>query len=112
MLRHEARPDAKRVSVIPLLLLIGLLAGRWYVVLAAAMGWPLLLAIDGTLVDAGDYFGAALLASANTATGVAAHKMIVWALTQLWRATGQIWSSRSRGEGAARPARRVRPGRS
>ena len=70
--------------MIPVLLLIGLLAGRWYVVALAALGWPLLLGLDGILTGPDEYVGAAALAVANTAVGVAAHKLIAWPLRQAW----------------------------
>ncbi len=64
--------------MIPVLLLVGLLAGRWYVVALAAVAWPLILGLDGTVAGSANYIGAAGLAAVNTAAGVAAHKLLVW----------------------------------
>jgi hypothetical protein len=64
--------------MIPTLLLIGLLAGRWYVVGLAAIAWPLLLTLVGaTDLSADDWPVAAFLAAANTAVGVAIHRSAV-----------------------------------
>ena len=68
--------------MIPILLLIGLLAGRWYVVAVAAVAWPLILGLDGILTGSEQYAGAAALAMANTAIGVAVHKAVGWSLRQ------------------------------
>ena len=70
--------------MIPVLLLIGLLAGRWYVAALAGLAWPLLLALDD-IIAPDDFIGAAALAVANTAVGVAVHKLVAWALRQAWR---------------------------
>ncbi|HXV57599.1 MAG TPA: hypothetical protein VD704_07005 [Gaiellaceae bacterium] len=64
--------------MIPVLLLLGLLAGRWAAVPLAALAWPLLLALGGVGLDgAADVAAAAGLAAANTAIGVVAHKGLV-----------------------------------
>jgi hypothetical protein len=73
--------------MIPILLLIGLLAGRWYVVGIAAVAWPHTLGLDGTLTGYEQYLGAAALAMANTAVGVAVHKAVVWPLRLAWGKT-------------------------
>lgn len=70
--------------MIPTLLLIGLLAGRWYAVALAGLAWPLLLGLDGILGSPEQYAGAAAFAVANTAVGVAAHKVVAWSLRQAW----------------------------
>ena len=70
--------------MIPILLLVGLLAGRWYVVGIAAVAWPLILGLNGTLTGSEQYFEAAALAMANTAVGVAVHKAVVWPLRLAW----------------------------
>jgi hypothetical protein len=63
--------------MIPTLLLVGLLAGRWYVVALAAVAWPLLLTLLGVAdLAVGDWLVAAALAAANTAVGVAVHRSI------------------------------------
>lgn len=62
--------------MIPSLILLGLLLGRWWRValVAAAVGWPVLLvATDVAAFDAG-LLGAAALAVANSGVGVLAHQ--------------------------------------
>jgi hypothetical protein len=56
--------------VIPTLLFVGLVLGRWWrvVIPAAAIGWAVLLIVTG--VDSGLSFGAALLGAINVAVGV------------------------------------------
>ena len=58
--------------MIPTLLLVGLVFGRWWrvVIPAAAIGWAVLLMVDG--VDSGFSFAAAaaLLGAINVAVGV------------------------------------------
>ncbi len=65
--------------MIPTLLLAGLVVGRWWFVLVAAVVWPVLLVVDG--VDTGPAWdfalGAGALAAANTAVGVAVHRAAV-----------------------------------
>jgi hypothetical protein len=63
--------------VIPVLLLVGLLAGRWYAVPLAVIVWPLLLGLDGVTTDPLNLVGGAGLAAVNTAIGVAMHKGLV-----------------------------------
>jgi hypothetical protein len=60
--------------MIPTLILVGLIVGRWWLVAIAAIAWPIALA--GTKVGSGFtfVFGSAAVAAANTAAGVAVHK--------------------------------------
>ena len=78
--RGDARTEASRAPtseyagrVIPTLLLVGLVLGRWWrvVIPAAAIGWAVLLVVTG--VDSGLSFAvaAALLGAINVAVGVA-----------------------------------------
>jgi hypothetical protein len=60
--------------MIPTLLVVGFLAGRWYVIPLAAVVWPLVLVLLGIESDAADLFVAAGLAAANTAVGVLVHQ--------------------------------------
>ena len=76
--------------MIPVLLLVGLLAGRWYVAALAAVAWPLVLGLDGILAGPAHYAAAAAFALANTAVGVAVHKVIAWSLRQAWGKTRGI----------------------
>jgi hypothetical protein len=70
--------------MIPTLILFGILCGRWWraVLLAAAVGWPLLLLATGSAgLGPGQLVGAAALAVANTALGVLVHRG-VWRLVR------------------------------
>ena len=70
--------------MIPVLTLVGLLAGRWYVAALAALAWPVVLGLDGIISGPAEYAGAAALALVNTAIGVAVHKLIVRSLRGAW----------------------------
>jgi hypothetical protein len=63
--------------VIPTLLVVGLLAGRWYAVPLAVVAWPLILVLVGVTTDPLSLAGGAGLAAINTAVGVAVHKVVV-----------------------------------
>jgi hypothetical protein len=73
--------------VIPVLLLLGLLCGRWSLIAVAAVAWPLVLLVDGACpLECAP--GAAAFAAANTAVGVLVHKGVVWPLKlviEAWR---------------------------
>jgi hypothetical protein len=62
--------------VIPTVLVLGLVAGRWpwATLLLAAGAWPALLVATGVIVDLGDVPFAAALAVANAAVGVAVNR--------------------------------------
>lgn len=64
--------------MIPTVLLVGLLFGRWWkiTVPVAVLGWPILLIATG--VDSGFQFavGAGFIAAANVVVGVLAHQAI------------------------------------
>jgi hypothetical protein len=82
--RSRFEQAAQRVQaeyVIPTLLLIGLLAGRWYAAVVAAAVWPFLLGLTG---DASEYATAAAFALVNVAVGVALHKVILRGLRGAW----------------------------
>ena len=59
-------------SVIPTLILVGLVFGRWWriTIPAAAVGWVALLLVDHLGSGFAFALGAGLLAAANTAVGV------------------------------------------
>ncbi len=61
--------------MIPTLLVLGAVVGRWWAVPAAALGWVVLVAAAG---DCGPdcWPPAAALASVNTAVGVALRKVL------------------------------------
>ncbi len=66
---------AHTCSVIPTVILIGLVVGRWWVLPFAATGWAALLLIQGTL-GVGEIPAAGALGLANAAVGVLVHKGI------------------------------------
>jgi hypothetical protein len=69
--------------VIPTLILVGLIFGRWWriVIPVAAVGWAVLLIVTG--VDSGPVFalGAAAIAIPNVALGVLVHRAL-WQLVR------------------------------
>ena len=75
--------------MIPTLILVGLIFGRWWriAIPLAAVGWAVLLIVTG--VDSGFVFalGAAALAIPNVALGVLVHR-VLWQLgRRVWTAT-------------------------
>jgi hypothetical protein len=68
--------------VIPTLLVVGLLLGRWWLVPIAAIAWVVLLALTNDL-GVGEAPAAAVLATANAAVGVALHKLVALPLGRL-----------------------------
>lgn len=80
--------------MIPVVILFGLIFGRWWrsSLAAAALGWPaLLLATDVMGVEPG-LLGASGLAIANAGVGVLIHQGVLRMIRKLWR----FRSSRSR----------------
>lgn len=71
--------------MIPVLILSGLLLGRWWrsSLVAAALGWPALLVATGVMDVGVGLFGAAVLAVANTGAGVLLHQGARLALRRL-----------------------------
>ncbi len=73
--------------MIPTLLLPGLVIGRWWLVPIAAVGWPVLLIIDG--VGTGNTWGftvsAGALAAGNVGIAVGVHRGAVYLLRRLGR---------------------------
>ena len=62
--------------MIPTLLVLGLLVGRWSVVPLAAVGWALLLMVEGVGSGAGFAVSAGALGAANTFVGVAVRRAL------------------------------------
>lgn len=92
--------------MIPTMILFGLVFGRWWktAIIAAAVIWPAMLLSDGVPVgspseQAGTLIGAALLAAANAAVGVAAHQAVRLALDGIGRTVHAL-----RQHGRRRPA--------
>jgi hypothetical protein len=58
--------------VIPTLLLVGLVSGKWWriSVPAATIGWAVLLLVDGAVSDLSHFLGAALFGFVNVTVGV------------------------------------------
>jgi hypothetical protein len=75
--------------VIPTLILVGLVFGRWWriVIPIAAVGWSVLLIVTG--VDSGFVFalGAAAIAIPNVAVGVLVHQALWLLVRRLTAAT-------------------------
>ncbi|MEV7983670.1 hypothetical protein [Micromonospora sp. NPDC085948] len=65
--------------MIPTLILFGLVFGRWWrlSLIAAALGWPVLLAADDAMSVGPGLLGASGLAIANTGVGVLIHQGIL-----------------------------------
>ena len=68
--------------MVPTLLLLGLVLGRWWrtTLLIAVLGWPLLLLVDGTIEPGRNVAGAALVALVNAGIGVLVHQAVRWCL--------------------------------
>ncbi|MET8909985.1 hypothetical protein [Micromonospora sp. NPDC004551] len=71
--------------MIPSLILLGLLLGRWWwlPLPLAAVGWPVLLVAIGTMDITPDLVAAAGLAVVNASVGVAVHQGILRSLRRL-----------------------------
>ena len=62
--------------MIPTLILLGAIFGRWWptTLVVAALGWPLLLVVTDVVGVDTDLIGAAALAAANAGVGVLVHQ--------------------------------------
>jgi hypothetical protein len=81
-------------DVIPILILFGLVCGRWWqlTLVAAAVGWPVvLIATDVVGVELG-LLGASGLAIANTGVGVLVHQGVLRVI-RMWRRSRSSGSS-------------------
>ena len=69
--------------MIPVLILFGLVTGRWWRVTipVAALGWPTALAVTGVITSAAEVAGSAALAAVNTAVGV----LVYAGARRLWK---------------------------
>jgi hypothetical protein len=79
---------AKRgLTVIPTLILFGLVFGRWWrlSLIGAALGWPLLLVATDVMGVEPGLLGASGLAVVNTGAGVLIHQGILRLIRNLWR---------------------------
>jgi hypothetical protein len=81
--------------VIPILILFGLVFGRWWrlSLIAAALGWPVRLVATGVMSVEPELLGASGLAIANTGVGVLIHQGVL-------RMIRKRWHSRSSPSGA------------
>jgi hypothetical protein len=70
--------------VIPTLILFGLIFGRWwrFSLIAAAIGWPVVLVVGDVMAFEWGLVGAAGLAVANTLVGVLAHQGVRWVVVR------------------------------
>jgi len=73
--------------VIPILILFGLLFGRWWrlSLIAAALGWPVLLVASDVMSVEPGLLGASGLAIANTGIGVLVHQGVLLVIRKLWK---------------------------
>jgi hypothetical protein len=80
--------------VIPTVLLVGVLFGRWWkiTVPVAVLGWPSLLIASG--IDSGFQFAltAALLAAANVVVGVLGHQAVTVLFRRVASSTRHVTS--------------------
>jgi hypothetical protein len=76
--------------VIPLLILAGIVVGRWWSIPLAMVAWPALLIGTGTGSDLSVIAGASLIAVPNGARGVGLHRVIrrLWSLARHARSRG------------------------
>jgi len=72
--------------MIPTMLLVGLVVGRWWVIPLGALGWAVLLLATGPL-GAGEILAAGVLGAANTAIGVLVRRLGSRALRRALSAT-------------------------
>lgn len=75
--------------MIPTLILLGLLLGRWWwlPLLISAVGWPILLVATGTMNIESGLLAASGLAVLNAGAGVVVHQGILWAVRRACRAS-------------------------
>jgi AcrR family transcriptional regulator len=79
------RRSAQRSHMIRTMILFGLVFGRWWrlSLLAAAVGWPILLISTGVMGFEVALLGAGGLAVLNTAAGVLVHQGLLWTVRRL-----------------------------
>ena len=72
--------------MIPILILFGLVFGRWWrlSLIAAALGWPVVLVATDVMSIEPGLLGASGVAVANTVVGVLIHQGIARAVRTLW----------------------------
>ena len=82
--------------MIPTLILFGLVLGRWWrlALIAAAVGWPVLLIATDVIGVGLGLFGASGLAIANTAVGVLVHQAVLRTSRRLRGHPGEAARSR------------------
>jgi hypothetical protein len=85
--------NEERRAVIPVLIVFGLVFGRWWrlSLTAAALGWPVVLVATGVMDVELGLLGASGLAVANTGVGVLIHQGVL----RLIRSRATPGSSRS-----------------
>ena len=71
--------------MIPTLILFGLIFGRWwrFSLVAAAIGWPVVLVVGDVMGLEWGLAAAAGLAVVNTLVGVLAHQGVLWMVRQV-----------------------------
>jgi hypothetical protein len=69
--------------MIPALIVVGLVIGRWWIIPPVALLWSIALALTGVLSGTQDLVAAALLGALNVAVGVLVHKGIAGSFARL-----------------------------
>lgn len=69
--------------MIPTLIVVGLVLGRWWIIPPVALLWSIVLALTGVLSGTQDLVAAALIGALNVAVGVLVHKGIAWPFARL-----------------------------
>ena len=71
--------------MIPILIVAGVVFGRWwrFALVAAAIGWPLALVATDVMELEWGLLDAAALAVVNTLVGVLVHQAIAWGIRRL-----------------------------
>lgn len=72
--------------MIPTLILFGLVAGRWWrlTLVAAALGWPVVLLAGDVMEPGPGLLGASLIAVVNTGAGVLVHQVLFRRAASRW----------------------------
>lgn len=74
--------------MIPTLILFGLVFGRWWRTsfVVAAIGWPVVLVVDGAMKVEPGLGAAAVLAAVNAGVGIVVHQAVLRSVRVLRRA--------------------------
>lgn len=64
--------------MLPLVLLVAVIIGRWWLIPIAAVAWPIVVSLGGDCSGIGCVLGAAGLGALNAAVGVLVHQGALW----------------------------------